>query len=75
MVFELIFVDGRAELISGADNYEQEGPMTTFFQSEGRNYMDSWSLRIASYRTVDLTSIRRMVISEQELLRGSTICS
>lgn len=75
MVFELNFVDGRAEVVSGVDNYEQEGPMTTFFHSEGRNYVDSWSLRIASYRTVDLTSIRRMVISEQELLRGSTICS
>ena len=65
MVFELIFVDGRAELISGADNYEQEGHMTTFFQSEGRNYMDSWSLRIASYRTVDLTSVRRVAVGER----------
>ena len=65
MVFELIFVDGRAEVVSGVDNYEQEGPMTTFFQSEGRNYMDSWSLRIASYRTVDLTSVRRVLVGEQ----------
>ncbi|MBA52410.1 MAG: hypothetical protein MKZ67_10825 [Acidimicrobiales bacterium] len=65
MVFELIFVDGRAEVVSGVDNYEQEGPMTTFFQSEGRNYVDSWSLRIASYRTVDLTSVRRVLVGEQ----------
>ena len=65
MVFELIFVDGRAEVVSGVDNYEQEGPMTTFFQSEGRNYLDSWSLRIASYRTVDLTSVRRVLVGEQ----------
>ena len=65
MVFELIFVDGRAEVVSGVDNYEQEGPMTTFFQSEGRNYVDSWSLRIASYRTVDLTSVRRVLAGEQ----------
>ena len=65
MVFELIFVDGRAEVVSGVDNYEQEGPMTTFFQSEGRNYVDSWSLRIASYRTVDLTSVRRVLLGEQ----------
>ena len=65
MVFELIFVDGRAEVVSGVDNYEQEGPMTTFFQSEGRNYMDSWSLRIASYRTVDLTSVRRVAVGER----------
>ena len=65
MVFELIFVDGRAEVVSGVDNYEQEGPMTTFFQSEGRNYVDSWSRRIASYRTVDLTSVRRVLVGEQ----------
>ena len=65
MVFELIFVDGRAEVVSGVDNYEQEGPMTTFFQSEGRNYVDSWSLRIASYRPVDLTSVRRVLVGEQ----------
>ena len=65
MVFELIFVDGRAEVVSGVDNYEQEGPMTTFFQSEGRNYVDSWSLRIASYRTADLTSVRRVLVGEQ----------
>ena len=65
MVFELIFVDGRAEVVSGVDNYEQKGPMTTFFQSEGRNYVDSWSLRIASYRTVDLTSVRRVLVGEQ----------
>ena len=65
MVFELIFVDGRAEVVSGVDNYEQEGPMTTFFQSEGRNYVDSWSLRIASYRTVDLTSVRRGAVGER----------
>ena len=65
MVFELIFVDGRAEVVSGVDNYEQEGPMTTFFQSEGRNYVDSWSLRIASYRTGDLTSVRRVLVGEQ----------
>ena len=65
MVFELIFVDGRAEVVSGVDNYEQEGPMTTFFQSEGRNYVDSWSLRIASYSTVDLTSVRRVAVGER----------
>ena len=65
MVFELIFVDGRAEVVSGVDNYEQEGPMTTFFQSEGRNYVDSWSLRIASYRTVALTSVRRVLVGAQ----------
>jgi hypothetical protein len=27
MTFELTFIDGRAEIIAGADTYEQEGPM------------------------------------------------
>jgi len=61
MTFELSFVDGRAEIVSGVDNYEQEGPMTTFFESEGRNYVDSWSSRVASFRTIDLASVRRVV--------------
>ncbi len=66
MNFELSFVDGRAEVVFGADSYEQEGPMTTFFQSEGRNYMDFWSLRVASFRTIDLASVRR--VGEDERL-------
>ncbi|HAF69462.1 MAG TPA: hypothetical protein DCX77_05130 [Acidimicrobiaceae bacterium] len=61
MIFELEFVDGREEVICGVDNYQQEGPMTTFFHSEGRNYVDSWSVRVASYRTIDLASVRRIL--------------
>ncbi len=61
MVFEVKFVDGRAEVIRGVDNYQQEGPMTTFFQSDGRNYLDSWSDRVASYRTADLSYVRRIL--------------
>jgi hypothetical protein len=61
MVFEVKFVDGRAEVIRGVDNYQQEGPMTTFFQSDGRNYLDSWSDRVASYRTAELSYVRRIL--------------
>ncbi len=61
MVFEVKFVDGSAEVIRGVDNYQQEGPMTTFFQSDGRNYLDSWSDRVASYRTADLSYVRRIL--------------
>jgi len=49
----LLFVDG-------ADAYQQEGPMTTFFAfQENRRVIDSWSVRLASYRTADITAIRR----------------
>ena len=65
MDYELSFVDGRAEVIAGADSYEQEGPMTTFFQSDGRNYVDFWSSRIASFRTTDLSAVRKKAGDER----------
>lgn len=71
MNFELSFVDGRAEVISGADSYEQEGPMTTFFQSDGRNYVDFWSLRIASFRTTDLIAVRRKAGDQRAVFQRS----
>jgi hypothetical protein len=58
--FELVLHDGTIEVIDGADAYQQEGPMTTFFRShEGRGVIDSWSTRVASIRTADLRMIRR----------------
>jgi hypothetical protein len=50
----------RVEIVDGADAYQQEGPMTTFFRrGDGRNVIDSWSTRVASYRTTDLLVVRR----------------
>ncbi|GEM_PF-679672 len=60
MNFELTRVDGQAEAIRGADTYEQEGPLTTFFSTHGREFVDSWSVRLASFRTSDIASIRRL---------------
>jgi hypothetical protein len=58
--FELVLHDGTVEVIDGADAYQQEGPMTTFFRcNEGRGVIDSWSTRVASIRTADLRMIRR----------------
>ncbi len=49
----------RSETISGADCYQQEGPMTTFFRfGEDRNRVDPWSKRVASYRTAEIFAIR-----------------
>ena len=31
MVFEIVTIDGTVERIDGADAYELEGPLTTFF--------------------------------------------
>jgi hypothetical protein len=59
--FELILRDGAVQTVEGADAYQQEGPMTTFFRrGDGRDVIDSWSTRMASYRTADLMVVRRV---------------
>jgi hypothetical protein len=51
--------DGTVERVPGADTYLQEGPLTTFFRTDaGRRVVDSWSVRLASYRTAEIASIR-----------------
>ena len=58
--FEVILRDGARETVQGADAYQQEGPMTTFFRrGDGRDVIDSWSTRMASFRTADLVVVRR----------------
>jgi len=58
--FEVILRDRTVETVDGADAYQQEGPMTTFFRrGDGREVIDSWSTRVASFRTADLLVIRR----------------
>jgi hypothetical protein len=58
--FEVILRDRTVETVDGADAYQQEGPMTTFFRrGEGRAVIDSWSTRVASFRTADLLAVRR----------------
>ena len=61
MSFEVTVGDGTAELVPGADTYTQEGPLTTFFRTDpGRRVIDCWSERLASFRTADVTRIRRL---------------
>lgn len=57
--YEVTLRDRTVECVEGADAYQQEGPMTTFFRTEGRSTVDSWSTRVASVRTVDVLLIRR----------------
>jgi hypothetical protein len=58
--FEVVLQDRSVELVSGADAYQQEGPMTTFFRrGDGRDVIDAWSVRVASFRTADLRVVRR----------------
>ena len=62
--FEVMLRDRSVETVDGADAYQQEGPMTTFFRrGDGRGVIDSWSTRItypltiAASRTTSHTAI------------------
>ncbi len=57
--FTIALADGSTAQLS-CDAYQQEGSLTTFFSVDsGRQVIDSWSVRLASYRTNDIVSIRR----------------
>ncbi len=59
--YEVTLRDRSVELVVGADAYQQEGPMTTFFHlGQGREVVDCWSTRVASVRTADILVVRRM---------------
>jgi hypothetical protein len=59
--FEVTLSDRTVELVDDADAYQQEGQMTTFFANgSGRQVVDCWSTRVASFRTADLVIIRRV---------------
>ncbi|MCU1498686.1 MAG: hypothetical protein JWM47_2639 [Acidimicrobiales bacterium] len=59
--YQVTLKDRTTERIEGADAYQQEGQMTTFFQTgTGRNVVDTWSTRLASFRTSEVVIIRRL---------------
>lgn len=61
MRFQVTLKDRTVEHIDGADAYQQEGQMTTFFRTaEGRQVVDCWSNRVASFRTAEILIIRRL---------------
>lgn len=60
--YDVILKDRSIEVIDGADAYQQEGQMTTFFATgEGKQVVDCWSTRLASFRTSEILIIRRLV--------------
>jgi hypothetical protein len=67
--YHVTLKDHTVEVIEGADAYQQEGQMTTFFATrEGRDVVDSWSTRIASFRTSEILIVRRWpsLLAERE---------
>ena len=59
MAFEVTLTDDSTEWIDGADSYQLEGPLTTFYRGERPRPLDSWSTKVASYRTDRIARIRR----------------
>lgn len=59
--FEIVLTDRSVERVDGADAYEQEGQLTTFFATDdGRRVIDAWSTRLASIRTSEVLVVRRI---------------
>lgn len=66
--FDVVLTDGTVERVDDAHAYCQEQSMTTFFRNEGgRQAVDSWSVRVASFRTEHILAIRRHEASAAEL--------
>ncbi|MGQ0617440.1 MAG: hypothetical protein ACT4PW_10690 [Acidimicrobiia bacterium] len=60
-MYEVILLDQTRALIDDADAYQQEGRMTTFFRhGDGREVVDAWSTRVASFRTDEVRQVRRL---------------
>ncbi|HEX2851293.1 MAG TPA: hypothetical protein VHN98_12095 [Acidimicrobiales bacterium] len=61
MAFEVVLLDESTERVDGADSYQQEGPMTTFFDNDSRpGGLGAWSVKVASFRTERIDRIRRL---------------
>ena len=59
--YRITLKDRTTEDIDDADAYQQEGQMTTFFRTgSGRQVVDTWSERMASFRTSEIIAIRRV---------------
>ena len=61
MGFVVSFDDDTTTLVHGADAYEQEGPLTTFFDRNGGGRLASaFTMRVASFRTSRIIEVRRI---------------
>ena len=69
--YRITLKDQTTEDIDDADAYQQEGQMTTFFRTgSGRNVVDTWSTRMASFRTSEILAIRRVESAASGAGRG-----
>jgi len=60
MSFVVHFDDDTTTFVDDADSYEQEGPLTTFFDRNGGGRLTSaFTVRVASFRTSRIVEVRR----------------
>lgn len=60
MSFVVLFEDETTTTVDEADSYEQEGPLTTFFDRNGGGRLASaFAVRVASFRTSKIVEVRR----------------
>jgi len=60
MGFIVRFDDDSTTVVHDADAYEQEGPLTTFFDRNGGGRLSSaFAVRVASFRTSRIVEVRR----------------
>jgi hypothetical protein len=60
MGYTVTLRDRTAEYVDGADAFDHERLMTTFFRTNNaRGAVDCWSVPLASFRTDEILMIRR----------------
>ena len=68
MGFVVRFEDETTTVVHGADAYEQEGPLTTFFDRNGGGRLTSaFTVRVASFRTSRILEVRRLDAAAQAI--------
>ena len=58
--YDVLLADGLVQ-VTGADAYAPDGQLTTFYRCrDGRETVDVWATRVASFRTADILRILRV---------------
>lgn len=71
MSFVVHFEDDTTTIVDDADSYEQEGPLTTFFDRNGGGRLASaFAVRVASFRTAKIVEVRRGTTETAATLAG-----
>jgi hypothetical protein len=68
----IILTDEVVSLVEDADAYCLEGPLTTYFRTRnGSAVIDSWSERLASFRTASIASVQRLGDASEPAVRSA----